>query len=71
MPKAIALVQVQAFYQQMGAVMAQRCDELSAVQGQSKEREAAASKPPGATTSLKAKPMQSKKQQVCTIEEIA
>jgi len=66
--------QVQAFYQQMGSVMAQRCDELGASQGQqgggnqSASRKAA--KPAAAAVSLPSQGAGKKKQHTCRIEEV-
>ena len=63
--------QVQAFYQQMGGIMAQRCDELGSSQGSSRPpHNSRPAKPASAAVPLNSQASVSQQQPACQIEEV-
>ncbi|KAL3156058.1 hypothetical protein ABBQ32_013046 [Trebouxia sp. C0010 RCD-2024] len=62
---------VQAFYQQMGSVMASRCDELGASQAKPRSSKPSSSTASSSFLSKPAFNKQSQKQQSCRIEEVS
>lgn len=61
---------VQSFYQQMGSIMATRCDELGASQAKQSSSKPLPSTTRGVSLSKPASNKQSQKQQSCRIEEV-